>query len=147
MPSIETDTTSSTIIDDDISVMVNDSSDTTVATQTSSSWHSIVSDIHITTNPFLRPHSINTWLKICLIEPDIRLTTAQEWKLRTCMRRLLSLCNLPLKISCIKPKEFVLISNEHESIPFIDQVGFIISKTLSIPFVFIDQGTSIIVNE
>jgi hypothetical protein len=137
VPSIETDNTSSTIIDDDMSVMVHDSSDTTVATQTSSSsWHSIVSDIHITNNPFLRPHSINTWLKLCLIEPDIRLTTAQEWKLRTCMRRLLSLCNLPLKISCIRTKEFVLISNEHESIPFIDQVGFIISKNFLFLFLF-----------
>jgi len=113
MPSIETDNTSSTIIDDDMSIVVNDSSDTTVATQTSASWHSVVSDVQINNNLFHRSHSINTWLKICLIEPDIRLTTAQEWKLRTCMRRLLSLCNLPLKISCIKIEE---------SISFIDQV-------------------------
>jgi hypothetical protein len=121
VPSIESDNTSSTIIDDDTSIVVHDSSDTTVATQTSTSWHSVASDIQI-----IRSHSINTWLKICLIEPDIRLTTVQEWKLRTCMRRLLSLCNLPLKISCIKIKESVLISNKNESIPFIDQVDFII---------------------
>jgi hypothetical protein len=125
-PSIETDNTSSTIIDDDMSIVVSDSSDTTVATQTSTSWHSVVSDIQINNNLFVRSHSINTWLKICLIEPDIRLTTAQEWKFRTCMRRLISLCNLPLKISCIKLKESVLISNENQSIPFIDQVDFII---------------------
>jgi len=126
VPSIETDNTSSTIIDDDMSIVVSDSSDTTIATQTSTSWHSVVSDIQINNNLFVRSHSINTWLKICLIEPDIRLTTAQEWKFRTCMRRLLSLCNLPLKISCIKLKESVLISNENQSIPFIDQVDFII---------------------
>ena len=124
-PSVETDNTSSTIIDDDMSIIVNDSSETTVATQTSSSWHSIVSDIHMNNNLFLRPHSINTWLKKCFFEPDIRLTTAQEWKLRTCIRRFISLCNLPLKISCIKTKEFVSISNENEPI---DQVDFVLLK-------------------
>jgi hypothetical protein len=98
-----------------MSIVIDDSSDTTVATQTSTSWHSVVSDIHINNNLSVRSHSINTWLKICFIEPDIRLTTAQEWKLRTCIRRLLSLCNLPLRISCIKTIE---------SIPFIDhQLG------------------------
>jgi hypothetical protein len=135
-PSIETDNTSSTIIDDDMSIMIHDSSDTTVATQTSASWHSVVSDIHINNNLLLRPHSINTWLKICFIEPDIRLTTAQEWKLRTCMRRFISLCNLPLKISCVKIKEFVLISNENQSIPLIDQVDFVIRNK---SFIFFSQ--------
>jgi len=116
VPSIETDNTSSTIIDDDMSIVVHDSSDTTIATQTSTSWHSVVSDVQINNNLFHRSNSINTWLKICLIEPDIRLTTAQEWKLRTCMRRLLSLCNLPLKISCVKIEESIL---------YIDQVDLI----------------------
>ncbi|CAF2671545.1 unnamed protein product [Rotaria sp. Silwood2] len=129
VPSIETDNRSSIIIDDNMSVMVHDLSDTTVTSHTSASWHSVVSDIHINNNLLIRSHSINTWLKICLIEPDIRLTTAQEWKLRTCMRRLLSICNLPLKISCIKIKEFIIISNENESIPFIDQ------KEQSLPMV------------
>jgi hypothetical protein len=123
VPSIDTDNTLSTIADDDMSIIVHDSSDTTVATQTSASWHSVVSNLHRTNRLFVRSHSINTWLKICLIEPDIRLTTAQEWKLRACMRRLISLCNLPLKISCIKTNEFVSILNDEESIPFIDQVS------------------------
>ncbi|CAF0951792.1 unnamed protein product [Rotaria sordida] len=121
IPSIETDDRSSTIIDDNVSVMVHDLSDTTVTSHTSASWHSVVSDININNNLFVRSHLINTCLKNCFIEPDIRLTTAQEWKLRTCMRRLLSICNLPLKISCIIIKESSLISNENESIPFIDQ--------------------------
>lgn len=145
VPSIVTDNTSSTIIDDDMSVVVNDSSDTTVTTQTSTSWHSVVSDVHIHNNLFFRPHSINTWLKLCLIEPDIRLTTAQEWKLQTCMRHLLSLCNLPLKISCIRIKELSLISNEHESIPFIDQVGF--GYLVKFCIFSIDEGLSIIINQ
>lgn len=124
VPSIDTDNTSSTIIEDDddddnMSIVVNDSSDTTVATQTSTSWHSVISNVQINNNLFLRSHSINTWLKICSIEPDIRLTTAQEWKLRTCIRRFISLCNHPLKISCIKIKE---------STSFIDQVNFIIQN-------------------
>jgi hypothetical protein len=118
--SIETDNTSSTTVDDDISIVVNDSSDTTVATQTSASWHSVVSDVQMNNNLFLRSNSINNWLKICLIEPDIRLTTAQEWKLRTCIRRLLSICNLPLKISFVQTEE---------SISYIDQVEFRIKKT------------------
>jgi hypothetical protein len=118
--SIETDNTSSTTVDEDISIVVNDSSDTTVATQTSASWHSVVSDVQMNNNLFLRSNSINNWLKICLIEPDIRLTTAQEWKLRTCIRRLLSICNLPLKISFVQTEE---------SISYIDQVEFRIKKT------------------
>ncbi|CAF3664743.1 unnamed protein product [Rotaria sp. Silwood1] len=121
IPSIETDNRSSTINDDNMSVIVHDLSDTTVTSHTNSSWHSIVSDIHINNNQFVRSHSINTWLKNCLIEPDIRLTTVQEWKLRTCLRRLFSICNLPLKISCIKIKESILIENENKSISFIDQ--------------------------
>ncbi|CAF0731706.1 unnamed protein product [Adineta steineri] len=121
VPSFDTDnSSSSTIIDDDMSVMVHDPSDTTVATQTSTSWHSIVSDIHLNIDVNFRPHTINTWLKVCLIEPDIRLTTAQEWKLRTCMKHLISLCNLPLKISCIRTKEFVSITNEDKIIPLVD---------------------------
>jgi hypothetical protein len=87
-----------------MSGVVNDSSDTTVATQTSASWHSVVSDVQINNN-LLRLNSVNNWLKKCLIEPDIRLTTAQEWKLRTCIRRLLSICNLPLKITCVTTEE------------------------------------------
>lgn len=112
VPSIDT---LSTTIDDDISIVINESSDTTVATQTSTSWHSIISDEQLNQNLFIRSHSINIWLKKCAIEPDIRLTTAQEWKLRTCIRRLLSLSNLPLKISCIKI---------NDSISFIDQVNY-----------------------
>ena len=83
-PSIQTENMSSTIIDDSMSVMMaHDLSDTTVTTQTSASWHSVVSDVHLNSNLFVRSYSINTWLKNCFIEPDIRLTTAQEWKLRT----------------------------------------------------------------
>lgn len=102
IPLIETDQTSSTITDDEMSIVVNDSSRTTITTGTSTSWHSVESDVQINHNLVLRSPSIISWLKICLIEPDIRLTTAQEWKLRTCIRRLLSLCHLPLRISCIQ---------------------------------------------
>ena len=105
IPLIETDQTSSTITDDEISIVVNESSRTTITTETSTSWHSVESDIQINHNLALRSQSINPWLKVCFIEPDIRLTTAQEWKLRTCIRRLLSFCHLPLKISCVKREE------------------------------------------
>ncbi|UJR31731.1 hypothetical protein I4U23_019211 [Adineta vaga] len=116
MPSIETDT-----IDDDMSITVHDLSDTTVATQTSTSWHSVMSDVHISNSRFVRSHSINTWVKMCSIEPDIRLTTAQEWKLRTCMRRLLSLCDLPLKISCLNTEQYVSTRMPKDVISLIDQ--------------------------
>lgn len=99
--SIVTDHTSSTVTDDEMSIVVNDSS-STITTGTSTSWHSVESDVQINHNLALRSSSIIPWLKLCSIEPDIRLTTAQEWKLRTCIRRLLSLCNLPLRISCVR---------------------------------------------
>ena len=104
--SIVTDQTSSTINEDEMSIVVNESSSTTTTTGTSTSWHSVESDVQINHNLALRSSSIIPWLKICLIEPDIRLTTAQEWKLRTCIRRLLSLCNLPLKLSCIRIEQW-----------------------------------------
>ena len=125
IPSIETDNESSSIIDDGMSIMAQDLSDTTVATQTSTSWHSVLSEIHGNNNLVIHPRVINTWLKICCIEPDIRLTTAQEWKLRTCIRRFLSLCDLPLKISCVRTKQFVLNSNDNETTSYIiNQVIF-----------------------
>ncbi|CAF1075264.1 unnamed protein product [Adineta ricciae] len=120
IPSTETDNIDD---DDDTTMTLHDLSDTTVATQTSSSWYSVISDINANTNRSVQAHSLNTWLKICLVEPDIRLTTAQEWKLRTCMRRLLSLCDLPLKISCVNAEEFVSISNRSSTIQVVDQVG------------------------
>ncbi|CAF3385503.1 unnamed protein product [Rotaria socialis] len=128
-PSIQTENMSSTIIDDHTSVMGHDLSDTTVTTRTSASWHSVVSDTHLNINLFVRSYSINTWLKNCFIEPDIRLTTAQEWKLRTCVRRLLSLSDIPLKISCIKKNELLTMSKENVSIPFMDQAQQSLSIT------------------
>ena len=130
IPSIETDNESSTIIEDSMSTMAQDLSDTTVATQTSTSWHSVLSEIHANNNLFIRSHVINTWLKVCFIEPDIRLTTAQEWKLRTCIRRFLSLCDLPLKISCLRTKQFLLNSNDNKTTSFINQVAFLFSSDL-----------------
>ncbi|CAF2048360.1 unnamed protein product [Rotaria magnacalcarata] len=128
-PSIQTENMSSTVVDDNMSVMGHDLSDTTVSTRTSASWHSVVSDAHLNSNLFVRSYSINTWLKNCFIEPDIRLTTAQEWKLRTCIRRLLSLSDIPLKISCIKRNELLTMTKENVSIPFIDQAQQSLSTT------------------
>ena len=105
--SIDTDNTSSTIIDDDLSMTISDSSNTT-----STSWHSINSDTQMNNNLVTQTHSIHIWLGLCSIEPDIRLTTAQEWKLRTCMRRLLSFCSVPLKISCLKIEQSISYTDQ-----------------------------------
>lgn len=105
MSSIRTTSSSSTTIDDDLSLMVHDSSETTVATQTSRSWHSVRSDLPLNNHLFIRSPMINYWLTRCSIEPDIRLTTAQEWKLRTCLRRFILLCNHSLRFVWVKEKQ------------------------------------------
>lgn len=116
---IESDNRSSTIVDDSMSIMMRDLSDSTITSRTSSSWHSIESDIPSRNNIlFVRSQLINLCLKYCSIEPDIRLTTAQEWKLRTCIRHLLSLCNVPIKVTCTKTKQLNTILSENESIQF-----------------------------
>lgn len=115
-PSITTDGSFSDMLDDDLNSTVYDLSETTIGTQTSASWHSVASDVRVGHTRSVRSHLINTWLNHCAVEPDIRLTTAQEWRLRTCLRRFLALCDLPLKLSCTQ-------SNESDFIPFIDQVG------------------------
>lgn len=101
---------SSTLIDDDLSLMVQDASETTVATQTSRSWHSVRSDLPMNNHLFIRSPTINHWLTRCSIEPDIRLTTAQEWKLRTCLRRFLLLCNHQLHFISVRTKSQCLVS-------------------------------------
>ena len=110
MSSTRSSSSSSTTIDDDLSLMVHDSSETTVATQTSRSWHSVRSDLPLNSHLFIRSPMINHWLARCSIEPDVRLTTAQEWKLRTCLRRFLQLCNRPLRLIWVRRRENVSIS-------------------------------------
>lgn len=146
MSSTRSSSSSSATIDDDLSLMVHDSSETTVATQTSRSWHSVRSDLPLNSHLFIRSPMINHWLARCSIEPDVRLTTAQEWKLRTCLRRFLQLCNRPLRLIWVRTegKCFHLDSsdtgfptNARERIPGI----WAISKYI-LPSVVVDRRAS-----
>jgi hypothetical protein len=133
--SIPSSSTISTLIDDDLSMMVHDSSQTTLDTHTTTSWHSVVSDVPLNNHLFIRSPAINIWLAHCLIEPDIRLTNAQEWKLRTCLRRFLVLCNHPLRLVCVSwsmihVHEMILIVYSRYAATFVNEfIGHVIDRT------------------